>query len=78
MIIYLKRLWEIFKAWRRGEVMSKTISRGRCFSKKGTPTLEVLDKPSLGKVSIKPKATMKLVGIKVIRADGTEEDIKHG
>lgn len=82
-VLWVLRKWEQYKAWRRGEVMSKTVTRGRCFAKKGEATLEVTpesetDKQSLGEVSVRPKVTMKLTGIKVIRKDGTVEEIDHG
>lgn len=65
------RLWEKFKAWRRNEVLLDGVSRGRCFVKKAELATNNA-KQSTG------KATAKLVGIKVIRKDGTEEVIKHG
>lgn len=63
------RIWEQFKAWRRKEVMTKGISKGRCFTKK---------EDIAGANTATAKAKAKLVSIKVIRADGTEEEINHG
>jgi hypothetical protein len=67
------RLWERVKAWRRKEHMIKGVNRGRCFVKK-----EVDSAPTGGAQQVAAKAEAKLVKIKVIRADGTEEVIKHG
>jgi len=74
------RIWEKFKAWRRGEVMRPGVSRGRCFVKKedlNKPTIPGVPAPdSVKRVSAKP--IVKLVGLRVIRANGDIEDIKHG
>jgi hypothetical protein len=65
------RLWERVKAWRRKEHMVKGVNRGRCFVKKDSESTG-------GAKQATAKAESKLVEIKVIRADGTEEVIKHG
>lgn len=65
------RLWEKFKAWRRGERMVPGVNRGRCFVKKNGE-----DTPAGGVKNTKAKAKAELVGIKIIRADGTKEVIK--
>ena len=63
------RILERFKGWLRNETMTKGASRGRVFTKKGVaPTSD----PMLAK--IEPK--VELVGIKVIRKDGTVEEIQ--
>ena len=68
------RSWEKFKAWRRGEIMIKGAGRGRCFKKKKdiyNPTTQSNDWIKLAKA----KSLAKLVGIKVIRANGDVEVI---
>jgi hypothetical protein len=68
------RLWERVKAWRRKEHMIKGVNRGRCFIKKDSDSTA----PTGEAKQATAKAEAKLVEIKVIRADGTEEVIKHG
>lgn len=58
------RLWERFKAWRRGERMLKGVNRGRCFEKK----------ESGGGFSAKAQPKIEVTA-KIIRADGTEEKL---
>ena len=63
------KLWEDIKAWKRGEKRIKGAVRGRCFEpKQGEPTN--------GAHIAKSQSTPRLVGIKVIRKDGTTEVIK--
>ena len=68
-------IWELYKAWRRGERRVKgSPMRGRCFEKKGQ-----LNDPNSGnhnKATAEP--TMKITSMKVIRKDGTTEDIDCG
>lgn len=66
------RLWEDFKAWRRGEKRIKGATRGRCFVKKN-PELP----PDSDIKKATAKATMKLTKIRVIRKDGTIEEIDN-
>jgi len=63
------KLWEDFKAWRRGERRIKGAVRGRCFE-----PIEP-SAPSNGAHVAQSKSTPRLVGIKVIRKDGTTEEI---
>ena len=63
------KIWEDFKAWQRGEKRIKGAVRGRCFEPKDST-------PSNGAHTAKSTATPRLVGIKVIRKDGTIEVIK--
>jgi hypothetical protein len=65
------RLWERFKAWKRKEVMLTGVSRGRCFVKK-----ELSTKAPSGAIAISASPKIELVGMKVIRADGSIEEIK--
>lgn len=68
------RLWEKFKAWRRGETMSKGVNRGRVFTRKQVDTADS------SAIVVKAKPAAKLVKIRVIRADGTieEKEIDNG
>lgn len=65
------RLIEQFKAWVRKESMTKGVNRGRCFVKQSS-----LD--SGGNTKVSAKAKVMIVSAKVIRADGTEEEIING
>lgn len=73
---YFRKLWEKFKAWRRDEVLVSTASKGRLFMRKGELSSSQLE-PTDGAKRATGKATLQLVQVKVIRADGTEE-IKNG
>lgn len=64
-------LWERFKAWRRDEVPIKEAKSGRCWKKKAD-----LAAPIDGATKIKAEPTVSLVGVTVIRADGSVEEIK--
>lgn len=67
------RLWERFKAFRRGERMIPGATRGRAFVKKeGAPAVSQAGDI----INIPAGAKLELVGIKVIRKDGTEEVIQ--
>lgn len=72
-----KRWFEQFKAWRRGEVMIKGASRGRCFQKKDESD-SPKPKPNDGVKRVKLTPKLKLVSMKVTRADGTVEIITNG
>jgi len=62
------RLWESVKAKWRGETRIKGAERGRLFEKLGaTPVGEP--------TKVNKDTTVELVGIKVIREDGTIEEI---
>lgn len=65
------KLWEDFKAWRRGEKRIKGAVRGRCFVRKD-------EEPTSGAVKLKLEPTLTLQSIRVIRKDGTTEEIKNG
>lgn len=65
------RLWEDFKAWRRGEKRIKGATRGRCFVRKEQDNLD-----GIKRMTAHP--TMKLVKMRVIRTDGTIEEIDNG
>ena len=62
------KLWEDFKAWRRGEKRINTATRGRVYEKKEPTGARV--------VKMVPK--IKLTQMKITRADGTQEVINHG
>jgi hypothetical protein len=63
------KLWEDYKAWRRGEKRIKGAVRGRCFEPREGAV------PKGGAHVAKSTANPRLVGIKVIRKDGTTEEI---
>lgn len=65
------RLWEDFKAWRRGEKRVSKAPRGRVYERKD-------GKEPLGRVAAKAEPAPQLKQIKIIRADGTEEVIHNG
>lgn len=66
-------VYELYKAWRRGERRIKgSPMRGRCFEKK--------DKSgsSGAPMASKSEPKLELTSMKVIRKDGTTEDIDCG
>lgn len=63
------RLWERFKAWRRGEVMLPGVSRGRCFINKDPEKKDLI-----GPMRTTVKSSAKLIGIRVIRTNGDIEE----
>ncbi|MBV1952544.1 MAG: hypothetical protein KUG64_10185 [Cycloclasticus sp.] len=62
------RLWESAKAKWRGEKRIKGAERGRLFIREG-------EAPTGAPKELNRNTTMELVGIKIIRADGSEEEI---
>lgn len=73
-----RRAVEKFKAWHRGEVMTKGASRGRCFQKKATDdnNSEVLD--SNKPMHTKAQAKVSILSMRVVRKDGSTEEINNG
>lgn len=67
------RIIEKFKAWRRGERMIPGASRGRCFEKR-----DGSDNSLTGPIKVNATPKLELVGIRVIRKDGSVEEIKNG
>ncbi len=61
------RIWEHFKAWRRGEKRVKGATRGRMYQRPG--------EQDPASTKMKSKATLKVSKITVIRADGSTEEI---
>ena len=68
--MYVSRLWEAFKAWRRGEKRVASGVRGRCYTREGRPVT--------GPTKTRAKASAKLASIRIVRANGDIEEIKHG
>lgn len=64
----IMRLWENFKAWRRGEKRVKGATRGRMYRRPE-------DTEPSASTKMKSKATLKVSKITVIRADGSTEEI---
>lgn len=58
------KLWESFKAWRRGEKRVNGAVRGRVFARPEDPS---------DKITIPTEAKMELVSMKVTRANGSVE-----
>jgi len=65
------KIWESIKAKWRGEHRVNVATRGRVFAKDDSSPLST-------PTAVNKQTTMKLVGIKIIRASGQEEVIKHG
>lgn len=68
-----KTIKEKYKAWRRGDVRVSAASRGRIYERKN-PIQPADD----GVKRADAKGILKLTKVRVIRADGSIEEINHG